>query len=98
MALTVDQADINAVLTVFNIPSDEYFLQFNEKTVYLHWVASPQTVKTYLKNNHQCLDINSFSNADKFNHEDWIDAQSISDFSSLTPIDGFFGCRYIIAA
>lgn len=97
MAAIIDQSDIDVVLTVFEIPRDEYYLSFEKDidTIYLHWVVNCRTLKGYLKNNHQCLDVKAGPD------DDWIDA-SLLEASELAttfpkPVDGFFSCRYILS-
>lgn len=90
MSLVIDQADINAFLDAFNVPSDEYHLTFEDNIIYVHWVVNPKQLQRYLKNDTQCLDVDI--------SDTWKDAQYISDIEEVPAPDGFISCRYILAA
>jgi hypothetical protein len=64
-SITVAPADIADALKQFNITDGDYYLEFTDNTIYLHWVTSLDQVQQYIDDLKECLDVQLY------NH--WID-------------------------
>jgi hypothetical protein len=89
-SLRVGPLEIAAALKQFKIEASDYFLEFTEDTVYLHWVASRDQVQGYIDECLECMDVKIY------NH--WIDTYGTYEcgMTILLPEQDVFTCRYIL--
>ena len=89
-SLTLAPADLADALNQFGITDGDYYLEFTENTIYLHWVASQEQVQDYIDDLKECLDVQLY------NH--WIDTYGSyeSGHTILLPEEDYFPCRYIL--
>ena len=59
MTITIDHHDISKALAFYELEVTEYYLEFINNIIYMHWVASPLDIQDYLVDEKAltCLDI-----------------------------------------
>ena len=85
MPITLNQRDIQEALNQFHIDSSEYYLEFNNDVVFMHWVADPEKVSNYLRNSAGCLAIQLKGT--------WFYEEYVPDDYGTYPL---INCRYIL--
>ena len=89
-SISIAPADIADALKQFNITDGDYYLEFTDNTIYLHWTISQDEVQQYIDDLKECLDVQLY------NH--WIDTYGSyeSGHTVLLPEEDYFHCRYIL--
>jgi hypothetical protein len=83
MNLTTDQNTINSALKLFSITAQDYYLEFTDTAVLMHWIAGSSLVNSYLQGDFVALDVQVRGL--------WREATSITSVPS-----GYYNCRYIL--
>ena len=86
MSITIDYHDIAEALLKFNLQTTDYYLEFVNDVVYMHWVSCPLDIEDYLKGDRQCLDFQVKGT--------WLNADDFDENYIQRP---FTNCRYILA-
>jgi hypothetical protein len=85
MSVTIDHRDIQEALKQFDIDSSEYYLEFKNDAVFMHWVADPEKVSRYLRKSPACLAIQIKGK--------WLYEEDVPDSYATRPL---INCRYIL--
>lgn len=86
MSITVDHHDILKALELFKLAVTEYYLEFTDEVVYMHWVACPKYIEYYIDRDNICLDLQVKGI--------WL---SLSQYKEDYIKRPFTNCRYILA-
>jgi hypothetical protein len=88
MALTVGKEELDSALAVFKI--EHYYLEFDDNTVYLHWVATTPQAREYIDAFLECLDV--------LIDERWVDTYGSHERGNPVqlPDEDYICCRYIL--
>jgi hypothetical protein len=90
MTITIDHYDILEALALYKLEVTEYYLEFTENTIYMHWVTCPLDIQDYFVDEKAltCLDIQVKGK--------WFPATQIAESDDY--IERLFtNCRYILA-
>jgi len=88
MALLVGKEELDSALAVFKI--NDYYLEFDDNVVYLHWVATTSQAREYIDAFLECLDV--------LIDERWVDTYGSHEQGNPVqlPDEDYICCRYIL--
>jgi hypothetical protein len=90
MAISIDHHDIVKALELYKLVVTDYYLEFTDQVIYMYWVACPNDIEEYLKeDNYLCLD---FQIKGK-----WIAAEHFINCKEEAIERPFINCRYLLA-
>jgi hypothetical protein len=91
MPITIDHHDILKALGLYKLEVTDYYLEFDNNHVYMHWVSCPNDIEEYLKNENDiylCLD---FQVKGK-----WLSAEYFVNDKEAVTERPFINCRYLL--
>jgi hypothetical protein len=86
MPITIDHHDIIKALELFRLEVTDYYLEFTNEVIYMHWVACPKDIEDYLDEDNVCLDLQVKGK--------WL---TLSQYKKDYIERPFTNCRYILA-